>query len=93
MSLALFDLDQTLIPYDTQALFCQHILKRHPLRRAYLLAFLPVLPFAAVRLIGERGLKRVFSQLPLWHDEIAGGAGSERVRGRDRPAADLSIGA
>ena len=60
MSLALFDLDQTLIPYDTQALFCQHILKRHPLRRAYLLAFLPMLPFAAVRLIGERGLKRVF---------------------------------
>lgn len=60
MSFAFFDLDQTLIPYDTQALFCQFILKRHPLRRAYLAAFLPALPLAPLRIIGETGLKRLF---------------------------------
>lgn len=65
MSFALFDLDQTLIPYDTQALFCNFILKRHPLRRSYLATFLPALPFAGLKLIGEHGLKRLFLNY-LW---------------------------
>jgi HAD superfamily hydrolase (TIGR01490 family) len=65
LSYAFFDLDQTLLPYDTQALFCQHVLQREGWRRAYLLVFLPVVPLAALKLIGSRGLKRVFLSY-LW---------------------------
>ncbi|MBT8038167.1 MAG: HAD-IB family hydrolase [Verrucomicrobiae bacterium] len=60
---ALFDLDQTLIPWDTQLLFCNFVLKRMPLRRLYLLAFLPLLPLA--KLIGTENMKRAFLNY-LW---------------------------
>jgi HAD superfamily hydrolase (TIGR01490 family) len=62
---AFFDLDQTLIPYDTQALFCQFVLRRHGWRRLYLATWLPALPLAGLRLIGHRGLKSVFLNY-LW---------------------------
>ena len=55
---ALFDLDQTLIPWDTQLLFCDFVLKRAPLRRLYLLGLIPLLPF--YKLLGSDGMKRVF---------------------------------
>lgn len=57
---ALFDLDQTLLPHDTQALFCNYVLRREGWRRIYLLWFLPCLPFAAVRLLSLRTMKRLF---------------------------------
>jgi HAD superfamily hydrolase (TIGR01490 family) len=57
---AFFDLDQTLVPYDTQALFCQHVLHREGYRRAYLGFFLPAVPLKALGLIGTRELKRAF---------------------------------
>lgn len=57
-SYALFDLDQTLVPWDTQLLFCNFILQKEPLRRLYLLAYLPLLPFA--KILGTQGMKRVF---------------------------------
>jgi len=60
---ALFDLDQTLIPWDTQLLFCDFVLKRMPIRRLYLLLFVPLLPFA--KIIGTEGMKRVFLNY-LW---------------------------
>jgi len=60
---ALFDLDQTLIPWDTQLLFCDFVVKRMPLRRLYLLIFLPMLPFA--KIIGTENMKRVFLNY-LW---------------------------
>lgn len=60
---ALFDLDGTLLPWDTQKLFCHYVLQRHPQRRLYLLAFVPMLPFAAI--LGSEGLKRVFLSF-LW---------------------------
>ncbi len=60
---ALFDLDQTLIPWDTQLLFCDFVLKRMPLRRLYLVTLLPLLPF--YKLLGSDGLKRVFLNY-LW---------------------------
>lgn len=72
---ALFDLDQTLIPWDTQLLFCNFVLKRMPLRRLYLLLFLPLLPLA--RLIGTEGMKRAFLNY-LWRltpDELDALAG------------------
>ena len=60
---ALFDLDQTLIPWDTQLLFCDFILKRMPLRRLYLLGLIPLLPF--YKILGAEGMKRVFLNY-LW---------------------------
>ena len=55
---ALFDLDQTLVPWDTQLLFCNYILKRMPLRRLYLLILIPFLILTKLR--GAGGMKRVF---------------------------------
>lgn len=60
---ALFDLDQTLIPWDTQLLFCNFVLQRMPLRRLYLLGLIPFLPLAKV--IGTENMKRVFLNY-LW---------------------------
>lgn len=60
MSFALFDLDQTLLPYDTQVLFCNFVLRRHPLRRAYLGIFGPAVLMRGARLISTRTLKRAF---------------------------------
>lgn len=58
---ALFDLDHTLLPHDTQALFCNFVLRREGWRRVYLIWFFLSLPFAAIRLISLRTMKRVFS--------------------------------
>jgi len=55
---ALFDLDQTIVPWDTQLLFCNYVLKREPLRRLYLVGLIPFLPFT--KLLGAGGMKRVF---------------------------------
>jgi HAD superfamily hydrolase (TIGR01490 family) len=57
---ALFDLDQTLLPHDTQALFCNYVLRREGWRRVYLLWFVPCLPLAALRLLSLRTMKRLF---------------------------------
>ena len=55
---ALFDLDQTIVPWDTQLLFCNFVLKREPLRRLHILGLLPFLPFS--KILGAGGMKRVF---------------------------------
>ncbi|MFT5633918.1 MAG: HAD superfamily hydrolase (TIGR01490 family) [Rubritalea sp.] len=55
---ALFDLDQTIIPWDTQLLFCNFVLKREPLRRLHILGLIPFLPFT--KILGAGGMKRVF---------------------------------
>jgi HAD superfamily hydrolase (TIGR01490 family) len=60
MSFALFDLDQTLLPYDTQTLFCNFVLRKHGWRRGYLGLFAAAAPLRALRLIGAAGLKRAF---------------------------------
>lgn len=57
---AFFDLDHTLLPFDTQALLCNHILRREGWRRIWLLWFLPCLPLAALGLVKLRGMKRLF---------------------------------
>lgn len=64
-SFAFFDLDHTLLPYDTQALFCNHVLRREGWRRVYLLWFLPCVPLAALRLVSLRTMKRLFLSY-LW---------------------------
>jgi phosphatidylglycerophosphatase C len=78
--LALFDLDGTLIAWDTQVLFCDHVLRREGWRRAYLLFFAAMLP--AAKILGDEGMKRVFlsylwgvdrEKLALWtRDFVAG---------------------
>jgi len=60
---ALFDLDQTLIPWDTQLLFCNFVLKRMPWRRLYLLTLIPFLPLS--KILGAEGMKRIFLNY-LW---------------------------
>jgi HAD superfamily hydrolase (TIGR01490 family) len=65
MAYALFDLDQTLLPYDTQALFANFVLKREGRRRLYLGLFAAAAPLRAVRLLGAAGMKRVFLSY-LW---------------------------
>ncbi len=65
MRAALFDLDQTLLPYDTQALFCNFVLRREGWRRLYPLVFGPALPLKALHLIDTRVLKRMFLSY-LW---------------------------
>ena len=62
---ALFDLDHTLLPVDTQALFCNFVIRREPWRIIYLLWFLPCVPLAAVRLVSLRWLKRLYCSY-LW---------------------------
>lgn len=62
---ALFDLDHTLLPFDTQALFCNFILQREPWRAIYLLWFLPVVPLVVVKLVSLRWMKRLFCSY-LW---------------------------
>lgn len=55
---ALFDLDQTIVPWDTQLLFCNFVIKKNPLRSLYLLGFIPFAPFA--KWLGPERMKRVF---------------------------------
>lgn len=57
---AFFDLDHTLLPHDTQALFCNFVLQREGWRRIWLLWFLPCVPLAALRLLSLRTMKRLF---------------------------------
>lgn len=64
--LALFDFDGTLIPWDTQVLFADFVLKREPLRRLYLPLFASFLP--CVGILGDEGMKRVFLSY-LWMTE------------------------
>jgi len=63
---ALFDLDHTLLPFDTQVLFCNYVLQReNPFRRLYALLFAVCVPFALLRICSLRLMKRVFSSY-LW---------------------------
>ena len=67
---ALFDLDHTLLPHDTQVLFANFVLRREGWRRLYLMVFLPLAVLGGLRLIPLRTLKRVFSCY-LWRMPLA----------------------
>ncbi len=56
--IALFDLDGTLVPWDCQIVFRQHVVRREPWRGLFLPVFLLLLPL--YRLLGDGGMKRVF---------------------------------
>ncbi len=57
---AFFDLDHTLLPHDTQALFCNFVLQREGWRRIWLLWFLPCLPWAGAKILSLRTMKRLY---------------------------------
>lgn len=59
----LFDLDQTIIPWDTQLVFRCYVLRKEPIRRLLTLIFIVFLPFNKV--LGAGGMKRVFHSY-LW---------------------------
>lgn len=64
--LALFDFDGTLIPWDTQVLFADYVIRREPIRRSYLPLFAAFSP--CYKILGDEGLKRVFLSY-LWRAE------------------------
>lgn len=55
---ALFDLDGSVLAWDTQVLFCGWVVRRHGWRRLLLVPWLMALPLAP--LLGDAGLKRLF---------------------------------
>jgi phosphoserine phosphatase len=57
---AIFDLDHTLLPHDTQALFCNWVLKHHRWRVLFHLVFLPFALLRACGLISTLRAKRAF---------------------------------
>ena len=57
---AFFDLDHTILPQDTQALFARFVMTRQPWRRIYLLWYLPTLIPGALKLLKLRTMKRIF---------------------------------
>lgn len=64
-SYAFFDLDHTLLPFDTQALFCNFVLHRRPWRFFLHLLFLPFALGRALRLVSTTTAKRAFNSY-LW---------------------------
>lgn len=63
---ALFDFDGTLVPWDTQLLFADFVLRKEGWRRFYLGLFAVFGPF--YRVLGDEGMKRVFLSY-LWRAE------------------------
>jgi HAD superfamily hydrolase (TIGR01490 family) len=60
MRYAFFDLDHTLLPFDTQALFCNFVLRRHPWRIILHLWFIPYALGRVVGLVSTATTKRAF---------------------------------
>lgn len=59
-SYAFFDLDHTLLPFDTQALFCNFVLKREPWRVWLHALFLPVALLKGLGMADTATAKRAF---------------------------------
>jgi HAD superfamily hydrolase (TIGR01490 family) len=59
-SYAFFDLDHTLLPFDTQALFCNFVLRRERWRALMHLAFPPFGVLKVLRLVSTLTAKRAF---------------------------------
>ena len=62
---AFFDLDHTLLPFDTQALFCNFVLHRQPWRVFLHFVFLPFALARACKLVSTDTAKRTFNAY-LW---------------------------
>jgi phosphoserine phosphatase len=62
---AFFDLDHTILPHDTQGLFCNYVLRRRPWRVVLHLGFLPFACLRAAGLVSTVRAKRAFMSY-LW---------------------------
>jgi phosphoserine phosphatase len=62
---AIFDLDRTLLPFDTQALFCNFVVRRRPWRILLHALGIPVLLARAGRLVSAATARRAFHAY-LW---------------------------
>ena len=60
MSFAFFDLDHTLLPFDTQTLFCNFVLKRERRRTFRHVFFIPIAVLRACKLVRTVTAKRAF---------------------------------
>ncbi|MBB5036251.1 HAD family hydrolase [Prosthecobacter dejongeii] len=65
MRYAFFDLDHTLLPFDTQTLFCNFVLHRHPWRIVLHAWFVPYALGRAVGVVSTATAKRAFLSY-LW---------------------------
>ena len=65
MRYAFFDLDHTLLPFDTQTLFCNFVLKRHPWRVFLHALFFPFAIGRALGLVSTARAKQAFLSY-LW---------------------------
>lgn len=62
---ALFDMDGTLLPWDTQYVFSCFVLRLHPWRRLLVLLFLACIPLYVLRIWDENRMKRAYL-IYLW---------------------------
>lgn len=81
---AFFDLDHTLLPFDTQPLFANYVLRRERWRVAYLLGVAPLGVLKAVRLVPTVLVKRAFLNF-LWRMK------RERLQSLAREFADTEV--
>lgn len=84
MRIALFDLDHTLLPHDTQALFCNYVIKHEPWRLLLHGLFLPFALLRAVGWVSTEFAKRAFHSY-LW------GMPTERLKKYARQFAAESV--
>jgi HAD superfamily hydrolase (TIGR01490 family) len=81
---AFFDLDHTLLPFDTQALFANFVLRRERWRTGYLLGVGPLGVLKAAKLVPTVLVKRAFLNF-LW------GMKRERLQSLAREFADTEV--
>lgn len=81
---AFFDLDHTLLPFDTQPLFANYVLRRERWRVAYLLGVAPLGLLLACKLVPTVLVKRAFLNF-LW------GMKRERLQSLAREFADTEV--
>lgn len=62
---ALFDMDGTLLPWDTQYVFSCFVVRRHPWRRLLVLLFLACIPLYILGIWDENRMKRAYL-IYLW---------------------------
>lgn len=56
----LFDMDGTLVPWDTQYVFAGYVVRKHPWRVMFLFYFLLHIPLFLLRFVSEEYMKRFF---------------------------------
>lgn len=66
---AIFDMDFTVIPYDSLMVFCNHMIRKSRWRMIFLFIFLPVVPLKIIKLVSTKTMKRFFLSFLMGVDE------------------------